>query len=157
MKKIISLIVILVGIAGVTIQCGQSKNESSAKESDTLVSSVKTADELNTITGNAGEKLLVLDFYADWCGPCRMLAPTFHALAKDYPNQASFYKVNVDKSQELARQFGVNGIPYVVFIRDKAAIYAITGLNPREKYESVINSCNASVPFEGCRDSLKNM
>ncbi len=63
-----------------------------------------------------GERPAVLDFYADWCGPCRKLSPKIVKLAEKYKGQIDFYKVNVDNEGELARIFGVRSIPMLLFI-----------------------------------------
>lgn len=63
-----------------------------------------------------GERPAVIDFYAVWCGPCKATAPIVDSLAKEYDGKVDFYKVDVDKQQELAAMFGVRSIPSLLFI-----------------------------------------
>lgn len=63
-----------------------------------------------------GDKPAIIDFYADWCGPCRQIAPTIEEIAKQYNGQLYIYKVNVDESPELAQKFKISAIPTIMFI-----------------------------------------
>lgn len=63
-----------------------------------------------------GERPAVVDFYATWCGPCKMVAPIMEELAEKYKGQIDFYKVDVDKEQEVAGVFGIQSIPTMLFI-----------------------------------------
>ena len=61
---------------------------------------------------------VLVDFYADWCGPCKMMSPVVEKIAEEYSGKAKVGKVNVDEQQELARQFGIMSIPSFVFIKN---------------------------------------
>ncbi len=98
--------------------------------------------------------MMVLDLYADWCGPCRILAPTLHELAAEFKGKADFYRINVDKSPDLARSFGVRGIPYVIFMMEKKPVYALTGLNPKENYQKVLTICGGAASADECVNLL---
>ncbi len=63
-----------------------------------------------------GDKPAIVDFYADWCGPCKMVAPILDELAKEYDGQIVIYKVDTEKEQELAGAFGIRSIPSILFI-----------------------------------------
>lgn len=63
-----------------------------------------------------GSRPAILDFYADWCGPCRKIAPYLEAIAKKYEGKLDVYKINVDNEEELAQVFGVRSIPMLLFI-----------------------------------------
>ena len=63
----------------------------------------------------AGELPCVIDFYADWCGPCKMVAPVLEELSKEYAGKVDFYKVDTDAEQELAAAFGIRSIPSILF------------------------------------------
>jgi thioredoxin len=86
------------------------------------------------ILENSRDKLVVIDFYADWCSPCRQLAPILKKIAARFEKEVDFYKVDVDAQRTLARKAGVRGIPYVLFVTGGKPVHAMTGLNPREAY-----------------------
>ena len=75
------------------------------------------------------DKLMVLDFNAVWCGPCRQLAPAFEKAAEDYAGKAVFVSVNVDSCPEIAQQFGVQGIPHVSFVQPDGSVSTYVGTN----------------------------
>ena len=85
-----------------------------------------------------GTKPCVIDLYADWCGPCRRLAPIMAELAEEHCDQVLFYKVNVDKEQELAYYFQARSIPMIVFIPVKGTPQVVRGLMPKEQLEAII-------------------
>ncbi len=85
-----------------------------------------------------GERPAVLDFYADWCGPCRQLSPKIAKLAEKYKGQVDFYKVNVDDEGELARIFGVRSIPMLLFIPvEGTPMQTVGGLSMEQLEESL--------------------
>ena len=63
-----------------------------------------------------GDKPAIIDFYADWCGPCKMVAPILEELAKEYEGNLNIYKVDTEEEQELAAVFGIRSIPSLLFI-----------------------------------------
>lgn len=79
----------------------------------------------------AGEKLVVLDFYAEWCGPCRMLLPVLEAAEQDYAEEMVLAKINVDETPELAKQFSVRSIPAVFLIKNGIVADKFTGIQSR--------------------------
>ena len=80
-----------------------------------------------------GDLPCVIDFYADWCGPCRITSPILEDLAKQYAGKINFYKVDVDREQELAAVFGVQSIPSFLFCPLKGAPTISSGIaNSRE-------------------------
>ncbi|MDO5577151.1 MAG: thioredoxin family protein [Fibrobacter sp.] len=121
-----------------------------------FVKTISTVTELQTLL-DSSSNLLVFDLYADWCIPCKVLAPIFSDIAKNKNENAKFYRIDVDKSPELSYAFGVRGIPYVVFVKNKEVIYAMTGVNPKEQYEKVINSCGDSTTNALCMERLKKL
>jgi len=85
-----------------------------------------------------GTKPCIIDLYADWCGPCRRLAPIMAELAEDHCDEVLFYKVNVDKERELAYFFQASSIPMLVFIPVKGKPQVLRGLRSKEDLEMVI-------------------
>ena len=72
--------------------------------------------EKNTEWKFEGDKPAVIDFYADWCGPCKMVAPVLEELSKEYEGKIDIYKVDTEAQQELASLFGIRSIPSILFI-----------------------------------------
>ena len=88
---------------------------------------------------NAAE-LAVVDFWADWCGPCKMLAPTVEKLAESYAGRVLVAKVNVDEEPELARRFGVMSIPTLVFLRRGTEVDRKVGVQPAEALTAALDA-----------------
>lgn len=85
-------------------------------------------------------KLVVIDFGAAWCGPCRRVAPVLEALSKDYEGQAVIGRVDIEASEDIALRYGVRNIPTVVFVKGGEVVDTLVGLNPRAKYEDKIKA-----------------
>lgn len=75
----------------------------------------------------------VIDFWAHWCGPCRMMGPIFEEAAKDLKDKAKFGKVNVDENSDLAQRFGVMSIPTIIFFRDGKPVDKTVGVLQKEE------------------------
>lgn len=86
-----------------------------------------------------GKKPAIVDFYADWCGPCRMLSPTLESLAQKYKDKIIIYKVNTDKERELAAAFGITSLPTLLFIPMNKMPQVAQGALPKEDLEKAIN------------------
>ncbi|RPH95783.1 MAG: thioredoxin [Calditrichaeota bacterium] len=82
-------------------------------------------------------EILLIDFWAEWCGPCRMFAPTFEKVSTKHPDIA-FYKVNTEDDMEMASAFGIQSIPTLAIFRDKILIYKQPGALPESSLEDVI-------------------
>jgi thioredoxin 1 len=132
------------------ISCGKSKVETDVD----ALPLIATSDELTAASEKAGDRMVVLDLYADWCMPCRVLSPVLHELADAYKDNAYFYRVNVDQSPDLARAFSVRGIPYVVFMKQNKAVYALTGVNPKESYKKILDICKGAASADECTGKL---
>ena len=87
-----------------------------------------------------GEKPIVLDFWATWCGPCRKIAPDVEALAAQYADQAVIGKVNVEEEDELAARFGIRNIPTLLFIKGGQVVDKCVGAVPKSTIESKIQT-----------------
>lgn len=87
-----------------------------------------------------GSRPVVIDFYATWCGPCQMMAPVVEQLAKEYHEKIDFYKVDVDKEQELATLFGIESIPTFLFIPLKGTPATQMGAMQKVDFETIIKS-----------------
>lgn len=85
-----------------------------------------------------GDKPCIIDFYADWCGPCKMVAPIMEELSKDYNGLIDVYKVNTDEEQELSLLFGIRSIPSVLFVPMNDKPRMAIGAMPKQGYEQAI-------------------
>ncbi|MBO9567120.1 MAG: thioredoxin [Niastella sp.] len=88
------------------------------------------------------QKSVVVDFYADWCGPCRTLTPTVEKLAEDYQGKVEIVKVNVDSNPELAMRYGISSIPTVVFIKNQQIVDRTVGLQSKGELVKRIDQLN---------------
>ena len=84
--------------------------------------------------------ITMVDFWASWCGPCRMLAPVIDDLANKYEGKAVIGKVNVDDEQALAMQYGVMSIPTVIFFKDGKELDRKVGVMPAEAYTAILDA-----------------
>lgn len=87
----------------------------------------------------AGEVPAVIDFYADWCGPCKMVAPVIEELSTEYDGKVDFYKIDTEAEQELAGAFGIQSIPSLLFIPTEGQPQMATGALPKHVMKEVID------------------
>ena len=81
---------------------------------------------------------VLVDFWATWCGPCRMLAPVLEELAEEYAETAVIGKINVDEEPELANQFGITSIPTILLFKDGQVSATSVGYRPKEQLEALL-------------------
>ncbi|HEY0984229.1 MULTISPECIES: thioredoxin [unclassified Schlesneria] len=87
---------------------------------------------------NSKEPVLV-DFWAPWCGPCKMLGPTIEELAKDYSGRAKIGKVNIDDNQDVASEYGVSSIPTVIVFKNGQIVDRFVGVTPKSRLSAAID------------------
>ena len=80
----------------------------------------------------------IIDFYADWCGPCKMVAPILEELSKEYEGRLEIYKIDTDKEQELSAVFGIQSIPTLLFIPKDGQPMLQKGAIPKNAFKQVI-------------------
>ena len=81
-----------------------------------------------------GDKPCIIDFYADWCGPCKMIAPILEELAEEYKGEIYVYKINTEEQQELAQAFAIKSIPTLLFVPMNEAPQLVRGALPKTEF-----------------------
>lgn len=140
----ISLVIIALAI--VAVSCGNRNNKSKNKENMKTIQ--LTTKDFNTKIADLnaegdwkylGDKPAIIDFYADWCGPCKMIAPILEELAEEYDGQIYIYKVDTEKERELASAFGIRSIPSLLFVPMDGQPQMARGAMPKENLKEVID------------------
>ncbi|MFC2106762.1 thioredoxin [Bacteroidota bacterium] len=159
MKKIILSVLIIAGIS--FSSCGNaeekgktkdSKSETSIASDDIQVGKVTQMDKQMFIDKvmnfeknkdvwvYEGDKPCIIDFYADWCKPCKLIAPIMAELAEEYKDEIYIYKVNTDQQKELSSIFGIQSIPAVLFVPMEGKPQMSTGALPKETFKQAIDN-----------------
>lgn len=152
MKKYLALFAIAVlGVTGYAFAKSESVQDADAVEAvEAKDNKVKKMDkemfisevfdyQNSTEWKFKGDKPAIIDLYADWCAPCRMIAPILKDLASEYDGQITIYKVNVDKEKELAALFNVSSIPLLVFIPKEGTPQLMPGAADKATYKKAID------------------
>jgi len=86
------------------------------------------------------DKPVVVDFWAEWCGPCRMVSPLISELATEYDGKAVVGKLNVDQNPEISMKYGIRSIPTVLFMKNGEVVDKMVGASPKQNYAAKIDS-----------------
>jgi thioredoxin 1 len=86
------------------------------------------------------DKVVMVDFWAEWCGPCRMVGPIVEELANEYGDQAVIGKVNVDENPEISMRFGIRNIPTILFLKNGEVVDKQVGAVPKHQLEEKLKS-----------------
>ena len=87
-----------------------------------------------------GDKPALIDFYAEWCGPCKMLAPVLEELSDEFAGKVDIYKINVDEEEELSMLFGIRSIPTLIFIEQNGTMHRSQGAMGKPQLKEAIES-----------------
>lgn len=121
------------------VSCKNNTNEvAQAQTNNSFITNIDNVEQLIKILEISNERLLILEFYADWCPPCKELAPILEKIAKEKSATVSIYKIDIDRHSELSNSFRVTGIPHVAFVKNKENVFSLTGLYPKTMYLKVI-------------------
>jgi thioredoxin 1 len=111
---------------------------------DSVISSIDSMEQLNKIIETSGDDLLMFDFYADWCPPCKELEPVLEKIAKEKSSTVTVYKINIDRNRGLANSFRVFGIPHIILFKNKKTVLALNGLYPKNMYLEIVERFSAA-------------
>jgi thioredoxin len=137
------------------LSCGEEQGETDRQEANAApaahpdgaagdVQAIGSSDEFKRIVETSGDRLLLFDFHADWCRPCKILAPVLKEVARENADKATVYSIDIDKHRSIAAQFGVSSIPFVAFVRNGQGVHAMVGVQPKAAYVRSINRFAAS-------------
>lgn len=100
---------------------------------------VVTDDNFDTEVKQS-DTLTLVDFWADWCGPCKMIAPTIEELASEYNGKLKVCKLDVDANPRTQMEYSVRSIPTVLFFKNGEVVEAVIGAHPKQRFEEVIKT-----------------
>ena len=145
------MVVVVLFLASCSMSANSDKNESGKvseqKKGEVIV--LNKADFLSKVFNYEknptqwmyeGDKPCIIDFYADWCGPCKRVAPVLVELAEQYKNDLIIYKINVDNEKELAMAFGIQSIPTLLFIPKTGTPQVSQGALSKEQFVEQIEN-----------------
>ncbi|MFZ0133985.1 MAG: thioredoxin domain-containing protein [Desulfobacterales bacterium] len=132
---------LLLGLALMLAACGSGSEQPAADDRMRKpLQSISDSAEFDRILAAAGDRLLIFDFFADWCRPCKELEPVLESIAAQHQSVTDIYRIAFDDNQTLAELFGVRGIPFVAFVKNRTLVYSLMGLRPKEAYLEAIAS-----------------
>ena len=140
MKKIVASLIVFFALVS-TLSAQTQKEESSVIQMNKQMFLDKVFDYTTGATEwkYLGNKPCVIDFYATWCGPCRMVAPILKDLAKEYGEKIVIYKVDTDKEKELSMAMGIQSLPTIVFIPQSGQPQVIVGAADKATFKRAID------------------
>ena len=139
MKKILTLAIALLLTLGISAQ-SDNKTKCITLTKKEFIEKVFDFTAQNKEWQYKGDKPAIIDFYADWCGPCRKLAPVLEEIATEQEGKLYIYKVNVDKEPEVATAFGIRSLPTLIFIPMKGAPSGFSGYAEKSELYKAINA-----------------
>lgn len=132
-------------LLGIMVSCennaGRNTQTTAAKS---VVSSIKSKEHFKQVVETSKDRLLLFEFYADWCPPCKGLAPVMEEIARESRDVLDVYKINTDKNGELARDFRITGIPHVSFFKNKEIVLSLSGAYPKKMYLKAIERLSSA-------------
>lgn len=130
----------IVALAVLLAACGRPPT-GAATEQPTGPSDIVVVDSIESFDAALeNEAAVAVDFYADWCGPCKVLLPTVESLATEYKGKVTILKVDVDALPKLAERYGIRSIPTMLFFRDGKKVDSVVGVADKQTYAKILDS-----------------
>jgi thioredoxin 1 len=147
MKRVVFFAVIILSLFFSNCSAGIPENNVKNSSNEDLVIPLSNEGfkkmvfnyDLNKAWKYEGSKPVIIDFYADWCPPCRQLSPLVEEIAKEYSGRIIVYKVNTDKESELAKNLGISSLPTLLYIPANGKPQVTLGFIPKETIIKTIN------------------
>ncbi|MDO8898761.1 MAG: thioredoxin [Bacteroidales bacterium] len=111
------------------------KNYKPEEDSSNLLKLTDANFKKNILKG-----VVLVDFWAPWCAPCRMIGPVVSELAEDFAGKAKIGKLNVDENKQIASEFGIRSIPTLILFKDGKPVEKFTGIKPKQAFAKAINA-----------------
>ncbi|MFC1811477.1 thioredoxin family protein [Thermodesulfobacteriota bacterium] len=115
-----------------------SSRKDRTSEVESTVGIIKSEVQFVNIIETSKERLLMFEMYADWCAPCRVLAPVVEEIARENADSVTVYKINTEENKALAASLRIPGLPFVLFMKNKEAMHSMLGLYPKDAYVRAI-------------------
>jgi len=116
----------------------QSGNEEIHVQESIMAANIVYLDD-SSFKKTIAKGVTLVDFYADWCGPCRMIAPIIEELSTEFSGKAQIAKLDIEKAQEVTSEFQVTSIPTIILFKDGAEIKRIVGLRDKETLKGLVS------------------
>lgn len=127
----------------IIVSCENSTSRKAPADKSAVLS-IENKEHFRQVVADAGDRLLMFEFYADWCPPCKQLAPIVEQVAKENREILDVYKINTDKNRALASDFRITGIPHVAFFKNKEIVMSLSGSYPKKMYSKVIRRLSST-------------
>ncbi len=105
---------------------------------------IHSMEEFNNLAKEYPEKIVVVDFWAVWCGPCMTFAPVFEKLQAEYSKNFIFVKVNVDEVGSIAQRYQITGIPTTLFLKGGSIVHKVVGAYPYDHMKRILNDLQSA-------------
>ena len=130
---------LICALLAVVVSCDNNAGrQTQTPASPSAIATIQNKEQFKQILAASGDRLLLFEFYADWCPPCKQLAPILEEIAKENSQVLDVYKINTDKNSDLTRDLRITGIPHVVFFKNQESVMSLSGLYPKQMYLKVI-------------------
>lgn len=142
-KTMLGAIVLVASLGSAVVVIGKANEQKKIKPDI-----VNLIDDTFQDFISKAELPVIIDFYADWCGPCKKIKPMFDQLAQEHSDKYLFAKVDVDQAQEVAKKYGITSIPTFVVIKNEKVHGTFSGSFKKDDFESEVEKCLAKEPSE---------